>query len=136
MHVQLTLLVCLPLLALAQDIDLTAVAAASFRRIDANHDGHLTRSELENYFTAYDGNNDGRVSRIEYFHYIDATYHDPDANRVLHSLFDDLDFNDDSNLNLLDYNHFFTAADSNNNNQLTQLEYERQFRVLVGPSFG
>ncbi|XP_059164945.1 uncharacterized protein LOC131947689 isoform X1 [Physella acuta] len=128
MSIILALLVCLPMIF---GQDLNNIADASFRRLDANHDGHISRSEVDNYFDNYDQNNDGHVTRAEYGHHVDQLYHDPAVNRVLHGIFNGLDSDNNNILNNVDYAALFASADANSNNQVTEQEYRTYFATLT-----
>ncbi|XP_059164867.1 uncharacterized protein LOC131947644 [Physella acuta] len=123
------LLVCLPLLALGQD--LTAIAYESFRRMDSNHDGHITKAEILHYFDGYDINNDGHVTKVEYGQHVDTIFHDSATIQVLHRIFPGLDSDNNNILNNADYNDVFAIADANHNGQLTLDEYERYFKIIA-----
>ncbi|XP_059164969.1 uncharacterized protein LOC131947710 [Physella acuta] len=123
------ILVCLPLLALGQD--LTAIAYESFRRIDANNDGRVTKPEVLDYFDDYDLNNDGHVTKVEYGQRVDSVFHDPTVNQVLHRIFPGLDIDNNNILNNADYDDIFAIADANNNGQITQDEFDRYFKIIA-----
>ncbi|XP_059164995.1 uncharacterized protein LOC131947723 [Physella acuta] len=129
MLVILVLVSCLPYLSFGQDV--SNVAYESFRKIDANHDGHITKPELVSYFDNFDLNNDGHVTKLEYAHHVDQVYHEAAANRIMHQIFGGLDTDNNGHLNHADYDDIFNLADANNNNYVSDPEYERYFKIIA-----
>ncbi|XP_059164978.1 uncharacterized protein LOC131947715 [Physella acuta] len=126
----IAILLCLPILALCQDPD--TITANVFKKTDVDGDGNIERPELDQYFKTFDQNNDNRISRHEYGLQVNATYvHDPVVSHNLHTMFDNLDFNNDHHLDTADYDHMFTTCDTDNNQLVSSAEFTSFFKTML-----
>ncbi|KAH9487638.1 hypothetical protein Btru_070222 [Bulinus truncatus] len=126
MHALFAILICLPSIMLAQDLQ--ALADQNFNQIDANKDNVILKHELESYFLGLDTNHDQRVSRHEYTVRVTEVYgHDPQLNHLMHALYDELDVNNDHHVDIVDIDNLFDQADRDRNGLVTRAEFSDFF---------
>ncbi|XP_055892861.1 uncharacterized protein LOC106070750 [Biomphalaria glabrata] len=131
MELHTILMILLPVAVLGQ-VDLNALARDTFYKMDVSQDGLVTRIELAGYFNRMDQNGDAKISKHEYTDYITDIYgHSPDLNHYVHTIYDNLDYNNDHHVDQLDYNRNFDRADTNFDDFVDEDEFNRLFMALA-----
>ncbi|CAL1543421.1 unnamed protein product [Lymnaea stagnalis] len=131
MSVFYVLLVCLPAITLAQQVNLkpyNLTATVMFLDVDTNVDGQITKQEIDASFRIYDTNHNNRVSRQEYINHIDANT--PSLHPLSQALYDIYDVDSDDQLDQHDFENLLALMDGDASGSVSHFEFVRYWSIL------
>ncbi|XP_059164871.1 uncharacterized protein LOC131947648 [Physella acuta] len=113
----------IPILTLGMKLNFVTIL--SFKKLDTNNDGFISKSEMKDklFENVWDMNK--QITKDEYERWVDVVSFDPQTKRVLLTHFDDLDKDKNGVLDSVDIEVIFDEIDIDRDFKVSEHEYKR-----------